>query len=73
MLGGEFVGKQKSAPEFVEVVVALRRAGYEPLDQLKGYLESVDSSYITRKYGARDVIERVDKSKIRKFLDTQKS
>lgn len=57
------------APELVEVVVALRKAGYEPLDQLKGYLESGDPSYITRHNGARDIVEKIDKEEIRRFLN----
>ena len=60
------------APELLEVVVALIRAGYEPLNQLEGYLESGDSSYITRQNGARDIIEKIDKKEIRRFLNSNK-
>lgn len=61
---------KKVSPELVKVVVALRRAGYDPLDQLTGYLESGDPSYITRQNGARDIIEKIDKEEIRKFLNS---
>lgn len=56
------------APELLEVVDSLIRAGYDPFDQLKGYLESGDPSYITRQNGARDIIERIDEREIRKYL-----
>lgn len=56
------------APELLEVVEALIKAGYDPFDQLKGYLGSGDPSYITRQNGARDIIERIDEREIRRYL-----
>ena len=62
----------KQSSLLVSVVVALKKAGYDPNAQLAGYLETGDPSYITRKDGARDAIERIDKDTIRGYLKENK-
>jgi len=42
-----------------EVIQALRERGFEPWDQIKGYVELEDDSYITRRNGARNKIKQV--------------
>lgn len=59
-------------PELAKVIVALKKAGYDPNDQLTGYLKSGDSSYITRKYGAREIIEKIDKNEIYNYIRKNK-
>lgn len=42
-----------------EVIQALKERGFEPWEQIKGYVELGDDSYITRRNGARDKIKQV--------------
>lgn len=44
-----------------EVIAALKEKGYEPWDQIKGYLELDSDSYITRHGNAREKIKLLDK------------
>lgn len=48
--------KSESAKIFDEIVSALTEAGYEPLMQINGYLETGNITYITRKNNAREKI-----------------
>ena len=50
-----------------EVVDALRERGFEPWEQIKGYVELGDDSYITRRNDAREKIKQIDKE----FLKTE--
>lgn len=55
-----------------EVIAALRDAGYNPFDQLAGYIQTGDTSYITRAGGARDKIINVNLECVKRYLDTIK-
>ncbi len=55
-----------------EVITALREAGYNPYDQLEGYIQTGDASYITRTGGARDTISMIDRNRIKEYLDKVK-
>lgn len=48
--------KSEAAQIFNEIVSALKEAGYEPIMQIKGYLETGNITYITRKNNAREKI-----------------
>lgn len=52
-----------------EVVFALEQAGYNPYNQLKGYYQTGSTTYITRAYGARDLISKVHPEHIKEYLD----
>ena len=54
-----------------EIIDALTEKGYEPYDQLAGYIQFKDDSYITRHNGAREKIKNLDIDQIRKYLDEQ--
>lgn len=54
----------------MKIIDALKKKGYEPYDQIIGYLETGESSYITRSDGARDTIQTLDKTRIRRFIMT---
>ena len=54
-----------------EIIEALKERGYNPYDQLKGYISLGDDSYITRHNGARDKIHTLDKDQISKYLKEQ--
>ncbi len=47
-----------------EVIVAMEEKGYDPINQLVGYLISGDPTYITRHLGARGVIRRMERDEL---------
>ncbi|SMB98722.1 Uncharacterized protein, UPF0297 family [Thermanaeromonas toyohensis ToBE] len=47
-----------------EVKTALEEKGYNPINQLVGYLLSGDPAYITSHRGARNLIRRVERDEI---------
>lgn len=51
------------------IIAALREAGYDPYEQLVGYLQTGQEYYITRRNGARERIRLHDKADIRKYID----
>ena len=52
----------------IKIIEALKKKGYEPYDQIVGYLETGEASYITRSDGTRDMIQSLDKVRIRMFI-----
>ena len=54
--------------EMAKAVAALQAAGYEPYDQLYGYVLHENDQYITRHVGAREIITKMDMNDIRTFL-----
>jgi len=54
-----------------KIICALEEKGYNPVDQINGYLIFRDSAYITRHNNARDIIETLDIETIRKYMDTK--
>lgn len=50
------------------VINAMEKAGYNPYAQLKGYVETGDASYITRRGGARAIVREMDESVICRYL-----
>lgn len=65
----------KSMKEVVEIVyTALEERGYNPIDQMVGYILSGDPSYITSHNNARNLISRIDRDELveeilRKYLN----
>ncbi len=47
-----------------EVCIALKEKGYDPLDQIVGYLLSGDPAYITSHRNARVLIRRLERDQI---------
>lgn len=47
-----------------EVYKALEEKGYNPIDQIVGYLLSEDPTYITTYNGARSLIRRIDRDEL---------
>ena len=59
----------KSFDENINTVInALRKAGYDPYDQLYGYVSTGESAYITRQDNARALVLEMDKNELREFL-----
>ena len=47
-----------------EVYVALKEKGYNPINQIIGYILSGDSSYVTGHNNARAIIKRFERDEI---------
>lgn len=50
------------------IVSVLKEAGYDPYEQLYGYLNTGNESYITRKGNARILVATLDREQIWKFI-----
>ena len=57
---------------FNEVVSSLIEKGYNPYEQILGYLEMDSDIYITRHGNARDKIKLLDKEKLKAHIKTLK-
>lgn len=62
MCGNEFAEKIKY------IVVQLREAGYEPYNQLAGYVLHGNLNYITRRGNARELIKEPHIEEIKTYL-----
>ena len=51
-----------------EVVEALKERGYEPWEQIKGFVDMGEESYITRHNGAREKIKQVSPKLLKEEL-----
>ena len=56
--------KTEVAKILAEVFFALKEKGYEPLDQIVGYLLSGDPTYITSHRNARGLIRKINRDEI---------
>ena len=54
--------------KMAKAVVALHSAGYEPYDQLYGYVMHGNDQYITRHGGAREIVKKLNIKDIKIFL-----
>ena len=52
----------------LEVYNALREKGYNPVNQLVGYILSEDPTYITTHNNARNLIRRIDRDTLLQIL-----
>lgn len=58
-------GPQISAKDILEIVYkALSEKGYNPVNQIVGYIMSGDPTYITSHKGARSLIMKVERDEI---------
>ena len=51
---------------------AIREAGVVPCDQLYGYVQTGNNLYITRRNNAREIVMKMDREKIRRYLQLRK-
>lgn len=51
------------------IVVSIRSAGYEPYDQLYGYLKTGNEAYITRTGDARRLVKELDRERLQKHVN----
>ena len=61
--------KEKFEETIQYVVSVLKDAGYEPYEQLYGYLNTGNESYITRKGNARTLVTELDREQIWKYIE----
>ena len=62
-------GPQIQAKDILEIVYrALSEKGYNPVNQIVGYIMSGDPTYITSYNGARSLIRRVERDEIIEHL-----
>ena len=47
-----------------EVYVALKEKGYNPINQIVGYILSEDPTYITSHKGARNLIRKIERDEL---------
>jgi uncharacterized protein (UPF0297 family) len=58
-------GPQIEAKDIIELVFnALREKGYNPVNQIVGYIMSGDPTYITSYNGARSIIMKVERDEL---------
>ena len=50
------------------VYQALREKGYDPINQIVGYILSEDPTYITNHMGARTLIRKIDRDELLQVL-----
>ena len=51
-----------------EVYMALQEAGFEPFEQLTGYVRTGNDQYITRRHNARKIVTEMDPEMIKLYL-----
>ena len=54
----------------LEIVTAIKQAGYDPYEQLTGYLQTGHDYYITRTMGAREKIKELNQGQLQEYVDT---
>ena len=65
-------GMQKVNEKLSDIIRLLEEKGYDPVEQLRGYIELGNIEYITRHGRARDKIKGIDKAIILDYLNTDK-
>jgi len=53
----------------LSVIDSLKSAGYDPMAQLTGFLQTGDENFITRTGNARAIIRTLDKEQIAEYVD----
>ncbi len=51
------------------IVKAIKQAGYNPYEQLTGYITTGNEIYITRQGDARSIIKTLDINRIKEYLN----
>ena len=61
MYSADKVEKKSTQTILLEVYESLEERGYNPIDQMVGYILSGDPSYITSHNNARNIISRLER------------
>ena len=63
------VKKMNNAQIVIEAIIAaLQDGGYDPFDQLCGFLKTGDETFITRRNGARNKVKSVNKVDLANYI-----
>ena len=49
------------------IAISIRKAGFEPYDQITGYLRTGNVRYITRTGNAREQIQEIDRKVLKQY------
>ncbi len=61
--------KEKEVKQILTTVYdAMRQKGYNPINQIVGYILSEDPTYITTHNNARSIIRRIDRDELLRLL-----
>lgn len=55
-----------------QIVTALKERGYNPYEQLTGYVKENNPAYITKHNGARDLIQTLDIMQVEQYVREMK-
>lgn len=55
-----------------EIIASIKEAGYEPYDQLYGYITTGKEEYITRAGDAREKIKKLNWLQLKKYVEQMK-
>jgi len=64
----KITNEKKIKETMAQVYDALRDKGYDPINQIVGYILSEDPTYITSQGNARSLITKVDRDELIKIL-----
>ena len=65
--------KKTDEEKLDSVIECLINAGYNPYDQIYGFVITKDDIYITRQGGARKTIKSIDINVLKKYLNERKT
>lgn len=69
MFDASLINEKKTTKEILSIVYdALEEKGYNPIDQIVGFLLSGDPSYITSYNNARNLIRKIDRDDLAEDL-----
>lgn len=66
------MGDQFFYQQIREIETALEQAGYDPHEQLFGYLKTGDVCYITRRDDARSKVLMLDQDMLRSYVEQKR-
>ena len=55
-----------------DIIISVKAAGYNPYEQLLGYVSTGKEEYITRVGGAREKIKGLNWLKVKEYVDQMK-
>ena len=64
VFGGGFISGSRNMPHTVPFYEAMAEKGYNPINQLVGYILSEDPTYITTHRNARNIISNIDRDEL---------
>ena len=60
--------EQEFTKTMEHIVLSLKQSGYEPYEQLTGYITTGELNYITRNGNARELISGLDMLKVKSYV-----